>query len=70
MGKIIRRGFLAAVIAATALGGGAVRAQAVEEPPSEGGGCLGRISWLTGKCTYCEWGGRCGGCIIEGCTGG
>jgi hypothetical protein len=70
MGKIIRRGFLAAVITASALGSGAVRAQAVDEPPSGGGPCDGKISYLTGKCTYCEWGGRCGGCQIEGCTAG
>jgi hypothetical protein len=33
----------------------------------EEGNCRGRYSWLVPNvCTYCEWGGACGGCSV--CT--
>jgi hypothetical protein len=55
--------FLMAVLGA-ALGAGVVSAQTEPAPPPN---CDGRKSWLTGKCTYCEWGGSCGACQISGC---
>lgn len=35
---------------------------------AQSGSCDGRNSWLVpSACTYCEWGGSCGGCQIKGC---
>ncbi|HEU0078947.1 MAG TPA: hypothetical protein VFQ76_14935 [Longimicrobiaceae bacterium] len=57
------------VLLATALGAVGVMAALPLNSARAAGGCDGRYSWLVpSACTYCEWGGSCGGCQISGCT--
>lgn len=61
MKKILNRKLFLAALVTAGLGYGAA-------PANADGNCDGRVSWLTGYCTYCEWGGACGACQIRGCV--
>lgn len=58
---LTRKLLLVAALVSAGLASGAAPAKA-------SGNCDGRISYLTGACTYCSWGTECGGCQISGCT--